>query len=103
MSAVDIRDPLARPPAADAWVGDLVHELRQPLSNIQSAVCYLKLILPGNEQALAHLALIEEQVCDADGILREAILSARGGFAHPSASTADGNFDRTKAVTSDVA
>jgi hypothetical protein len=103
MSAANTPDPLARPPAADAWVGDLAHELRQPLSTIQSAVCYLKLILRGNERALAHLNLIEEQVCDADGILQKAVASARKDSAHPAGSAASGNFELTKVATADVA
>jgi hypothetical protein len=101
MPAVDDLNPLSPPASAETWAGELAHDLRQPLSTIQSATCFLKLILQGNERALACLDLIEGQVCESEQILKVAVATARRNFAQPVISEA-GNFDLTNAATADV-
>jgi signal transduction histidine kinase len=90
--------PSSSSPALEEWTRDLAHDLRQPLSTIQSAVCYLKLILRDNQRAVAHLDIIEQQVCESDDILSAAVRIAR----KQKAQTIDGNFAFTKAATADV-
>ena len=55
-------------------VGHLVHELRQPLSTIESLAHYLKLVLGHSQSGLTqHLERLRESVFEANGILSDAV------------------------------
>jgi len=72
--------------ARDPWLDEFAHDLRQPLSTIQSSVCYLRLVLRGNERAMAQLDLIEQQVGEADDLLAGAVRTARRSYDRPAAA-----------------
>jgi hypothetical protein len=74
--------------ARDPWLDEFAHDLRQPLSTIQSSVCYLRLVLRGNERAMAQLDLIEQQVGEAENLLVSAVRTARRPFDRPAAAAA---------------
>ena len=63
--------------AADSIISNLVHDLRQPLSNIESTVCYLRIQLQRSHQAGMHLDLIETQVEEAEQMLADAVFCLR--------------------------
>jgi signal transduction histidine kinase len=59
--------------AADSLISNLLHDLRQPLSNIETTVCYLRIALQMSQRGVgAHLDLIEMQVEEADRMLSDA-------------------------------
>jgi signal transduction histidine kinase len=63
--------------AQNAWplVSGLVHDLRQPLSVIDACADYLNLVLPATDlRARQQLELLQQQVGEANRILREALL-----------------------------
>lgn len=53
----------------------LVHDLRQPLSTIETCACLLRMVLHGetDERVFENLDRIERQVAEAHSILREAV------------------------------
>ena len=52
----------------------LVHDLRQPLSVIETSADYLNLVLPpGDLEARAQIEVLREQVEDASRLLCEAV------------------------------
>jgi hypothetical protein len=60
------------PDATRALVTNLIHDLRQPLSNAGLSLSYLKLILKPDERAGEQLRLIEDQLDDACRLLAQA-------------------------------
>jgi signal transduction histidine kinase len=59
---------------AGTVVGHLVHELRQPLSTIESLAYYLKLVLGHPQSGLGHhLEQLRESVFEANWILSDAV------------------------------
>jgi signal transduction histidine kinase len=64
---------------SEAILMDLVHDLRQPLSNIEtSAYCLNLLTDPAHARAREHLRAIEQQVAHAAELLSQAIAQLRG-------------------------
>ncbi len=64
-------------PAEDPARADfaaLIHDLRQPLSTIETCACVLRMVLDGeeDERVLENLDRIERQVAEAHRILLEA-------------------------------
>lgn len=56
----------------------MVHDLRQPLSNIEAIAYYLTLVLPkGDEKIQAHLERIRELVQQSSDILSNSVSQAR--------------------------
>jgi len=54
-------------------LADLVHDLRQPLGNIETSVYFLNLVAPPDDARLhAQLHVIERQLGDAARMLTEA-------------------------------
>jgi hypothetical protein len=77
-----------------ASLRELVHDLRQPLSVIETCAFYLRMVLPaGDDRIEQQLNIIERQVAEADRILRGAL-----GLPHQAVGrAADESFLRTKA------
>src|SRR5436305_13283848 len=66
------------PSPSEAIVMDLVHDLRQPLGNIEtSAYCLNLLTDPAQIRAHEHLRAIEQQVAHAAALLTEAAAELR--------------------------
>jgi len=63
--------------AADSLISDLIHDLRQPLSNIECSVCYLRMQLQMSRRAGEHLDLIDNQLQKAEQMLLEATARLR--------------------------
>jgi K+-sensing histidine kinase KdpD len=63
--------------AADSLISNLVHDLRQPLSNIECSVSYLRILLQMSHKAGEHLDLIETQVEEAERMLAGAAACLR--------------------------
>jgi len=91
-------------------VSSLVHDLRQPLGNIETSVFYLDLIL-GHPQGRVREQLhsIEQQVAQATRLLHQAAdelrrLQGQRGAGDGTAPRADaaGSFDRTKSASAGV-
>jgi signal transduction histidine kinase len=62
--------------AAEALIRDLAHDLRQPLSTIESSAYYLKLVSrPENAIAAQQFAIISQQVEEASRLLTETVLA----------------------------
>ena len=60
--------------SAEKLLKDVVHELRQPLSNIETSTYLLNRMLRGSDgQAYQHLGTIERQVDLAARILNDAV------------------------------
>jgi phosphoglycerate-specific signal transduction histidine kinase len=58
-------------------LGTVVHELRQPLSNIETIAYYLSMVLPRDDAKIqAHLARIRELVQESNEILSSRLLAA---------------------------
>jgi K+-sensing histidine kinase KdpD len=63
---------------SEALLIDLVHDLRQPLGNIEtSAYCLNLMTDPAQVRAHEHLRAIEQQVARAAALLSEAIAQLR--------------------------
>ena len=59
-------------------LGGLVHQVRQPLSVIESCACYLQMVLPEEaEPVQEQLARISVQVDEVNRLLVEAIERVR--------------------------
>ncbi len=64
----------ADPHSATSMVRHLVHELRQPLSTIESIACYLQMVLPAEDEgARRQAARLLEAVQQANCILSDAV------------------------------
>jgi signal transduction histidine kinase len=61
---------------APAGLDDLVHDLRQPLSAIESLAYFLE-ITAADEKVRVHLQRIQAMVCRAHGILDRSLDSRR--------------------------
>ncbi len=62
-------------------MGRLVHDLRQPLSNVELSVSYLGLILPeSNGRAQQQLQILGEQVKEANRVISEILLVLKRDF-----------------------
>ena len=69
-------------------LANIAHELRQPLSNIETIAYYLSMVLPaGDEKIQAHLARIRELVQESNEILSRSVRAA--GDALPLPQPAD--------------
>ncbi|MGH9647375.1 MAG: hypothetical protein ACRD4E_11205 [Bryobacteraceae bacterium] len=67
----------ARNDAMDEVLGTLVHDLRQPLSNIEAIAYYLSMILPSGDQNIqTQLGRIRELVEQSNSILASALALA---------------------------
>jgi nitrogen-specific signal transduction histidine kinase len=70
--------------ATDEVLGTLAHELRQPLSNIETIAYYLSMILPpGDEKIQTQLVRIRELVEQSNSILSCALGLAPDPAAAP--------------------
>jgi hypothetical protein len=59
--------------AAEQLLADLIHDLAQPLGNIEtSAYCLHRCIQPQHPRALEYLRMIQQQVDKASGLLAAA-------------------------------
>ena len=83
--------------SAQLLIRNLVHDLRQPLSTVESCVYYLSMVAPNDGRMRQHLDLIQAQVEEASRILNQAVEQS-----HPQRETraAGESFDFTKATTS---
>jgi signal transduction histidine kinase len=76
--------------AAEPVIRTLSHELRQPLSAIESIAYYLQLALPGCDPKIAdQLARLRALVDQSNWILSDALLLAQQGSVHPEALDLD--------------
>ena len=57
--------------------GGVSHELRNPLGVIKNSVYYLKMVLPEDERARKHLAIVEREVATANRIVTALLDFAR--------------------------
>jgi len=66
--------------ATDEWVVELAHELRQPLSEIESIAYFLEMSAPaGDGQAKQLLTKIQDLVAQANGMLCRAVRETKEG------------------------
>jgi signal transduction histidine kinase len=69
---------LSETSTSEAILHDLVHDLRQPLGNIEtSAYCLNLLTDPEHVRAHEHLRAIEQQVARAAALLTQAVAELR--------------------------
>jgi len=74
MGSLATEHAVVRNDAADDLLGTLAHDLRQPLSNIETIAYYLSMILPpGDAKIQAQLARIRELVEQSNSILSSAL------------------------------
>ena len=74
--------------ATDEVLGTLAHDLRQPLSNIETIAYYLSMILPPDDAKIQpHLARIRELVEQSNSILSDALRLATAPAAGSQAVT----------------
>jgi|SRR5471030_1900387 hypothetical protein len=87
---------------SEELLGNLIHDLRQPLGNIETSAYLLNLVTPPDQSA-AHTQLlaIERQVNQAARLLSEAC-AALAGLRAQRVEVAAESFDRTKPVTAAV-
>ncbi len=72
-------------PAAKAAIGELIHELRQPLSSIEAIAYFLEMTLPAEQlQARHYMRRLQQLVDNAELILERTVSTVR----KPPASTA---------------
>jgi nitrogen-specific signal transduction histidine kinase len=65
-------------PTAKEAIGDLAHELRQPLSSIEAIAYYLEMTLPADQcQARQYMRRVQQLVDQAESILGRAVSTAR--------------------------
>ena len=65
-------------PSHEKVLADLIHDLRQPLSNIETSAYCLDLITdPAQERAHEHLRTIQRQVARAADLLTQASAELR--------------------------
>jgi signal transduction histidine kinase len=92
--------PSSTIPRYEELLGNLIHDLRQPLGNIETSAYLLNLVTPP-DQSRAHIQLlaIARQVDQAACLLSE----ASAALARRRAQEAGGeSFDLTKAATAAV-
>jgi signal transduction histidine kinase len=78
--------PNLEPPAKET-IGDLVHELRQPLSSIEAIAYFLEMTLPAEQlQARQYMRRLQQLVGETESILARAVLTARKPPASAGAS-----------------
>lgn len=76
--------------AADSLIRTLSHELRQPLSTIESIAYYLQLALPNTDPKIAEqLTRLRSLVDQSNWILSDALLLAQNGNIRPEAISLD--------------
>jgi signal transduction histidine kinase len=87
---------------SEQLLANLIHDLRQPLGNIETSAYLLNLVTPP-EQNVSHAQLlaIEQQVDQAARLLSEASAALVRLHAHDVETTGE-SFDLTKAVTAGV-
>jgi len=91
----------SRPLSPSSLLCGLAHDLRQPLATIDTCACYLEMLVPEEEQRIRrHLALIQEEVENAERILAQAVAAAGAAPSQPVSDTAAPvSREFTKAVT----
>ncbi len=63
-------------------LGDLVHELRQPLSSIEAIAYFLEMTLPAEQlEARQYMAQLQRLVADANTILECSVSATRKACA----------------------
>lgn len=88
-------------PRSEELLGNLIHDLRQPLGNIETSAYLLNLVTPPDQTAAhAQLLAIERQVNQATCLLAEAS-AALAGLRAQRVEAID-SFDLTKPVTAAV-
>jgi signal transduction histidine kinase len=88
-------------PRSEELLGNLIHDLRQPLGNIETSAYLLNLVPPPDQTgAHAQLLAIERQVNQAARLLSEASAALVGLRAQRVDSSE--SFDLTKPVTAAV-
>ena len=61
---------------------ELVHDLRQPLSSIESIAYYLEMILPPNQaEARRYMAELQQLVAESNTILERSVAATRKACA----------------------
>ena len=95
-----LRSRLSLTPAS-ALLRDLVHDLRQPLANIDTCACLLEILVPDEEQRIRrHLALIQQEVENAERLLAQAAATLGGGaFQRESDTAVPVSLDLTNSVS----
>lgn len=73
------------PPGTLALLRHLTHELRQPLSGIETTAYYLDMVLPADPVIREHFDRLRQMVQQANWILDEAARAARALEAAPTA------------------
>ena len=74
MGSLATEHTVSRNEVIDDLLGTLAHDLRQPLSNIETIAYYLSMILPpGDAKIQAQLARIRELVEQSNSILSSAL------------------------------
>jgi K+-sensing histidine kinase KdpD len=90
------------PTTSDELLSSLVHDLRQPLGNIETSVFCLDLVLNHPQgRVREQLRTIEQQVAQATRLLHLAAGELRRLQGQRSTDTA-GSFDRTKPANAAV-
>ncbi len=79
---------------------NLVHDLRQPLSTIETSTYYLNLLLSGGpDRAIEQLRTIEHQVDRAAALLAEAVAELHRLHEYPTGESRSLTKEVTAAVT----
>ncbi len=107
---------LPQPPQqheAKSLMRHLAHELRQPLSTIESIAYYLQMVLPAHEdKALQQVDKLQELVEQANGILADAVYLLQAAVLRPALfelnevvidCVEDPSFPQTKRFSLDLA
>jgi phosphoglycerate-specific signal transduction histidine kinase len=69
-------------PSTKETIGNLVHELRQPLSSMEAISYFLEMTLPADQlQARQYMRRLQQLVADAELILERAVSAARKPLA----------------------
>lgn len=88
---------------SEQLLANLIHDLRQPLGNIETSAYLLNLVTPPEQNAArAQLLAIERQVDRAARLLSEASAALVRLRAHDVETAEAESFDLTKAVTAAV-
>lgn len=83
-------DKNATEPDAAHVIRHLAHELRQPLSTLESLAYYLNIILPaGEHQSRQQIEKIQTLIRQANGIINDAVYFTQASAPNPSAVTID--------------
>ena len=88
MGSLATEHAVVRNDAADDLLGTLAHDLRQPLSNIETIAYYLSMILPPDDAKLQdQVSRIRELVEQSNLILSAALCPARAPATAPQSVT----------------